>query len=130
MQAGELLAQFAPIPDPVLLLGDFNSRPGMSSYQLLAGQFKDTYTVAGGLASEGFTCCQESDLRNATSTADGRIDLVLYRGRFRVIDVTVEGISLVSNFRDQFKEVLARGGPEELLQALRAKNAAGPAEAS
>ena len=43
------------------------------------------------IASEGFTCCQESDLRNATSTADGRIDLVLYRGRFRVIDVTVEG---------------------------------------
>jgi len=51
-------------------------------------------------------------------------------GRWLVIDVIVEGISLVSNFRDQFKEVLARGGPEELLQALRAKNAAGPAEAS
>jgi phospholipid transport system substrate-binding protein len=50
--------------------------------------------------------------------------------RWLVIDVIVEGISLVSNFRDQFKEVLARGGPEELLEALRAKNAAGPAEAS
>jgi len=51
-------------------------------------------------------------------------------GSWLVIDVIVEGISLVSNFRDQFKEVLARGGPEELLEALRAKNAAGPAEAS
>jgi phospholipid transport system substrate-binding protein len=51
-------------------------------------------------------------------------------GNWLVIDVIVEGISLVSNFRDQFKEVLARGGPEELLEALRAKNAAGPAEAS
>ena len=51
-------------------------------------------------------------------------------GRWLVIDVIVEGISLVSNFRDQFKEVLARGGPEELLQALRAKNAAGPVEPS
>ena len=49
-------------------------------------------------------------------------------GQWLVIDVIVEGISLVSNFRDQFKEVLARGGPEELLQALRAKNAAGPQE--
>lgn len=51
-------------------------------------------------------------------------------GSWLVIDVIVEGISLVSNFRDQFKEVLARGGPEELLKALREKNAAGPAEAS
>jgi phospholipid transport system substrate-binding protein len=47
-------------------------------------------------------------------------------GRWLVIDVIVEGISLVSNFRDQFKEVLARGGPEELLSQLRKKNAAGP----
>jgi phospholipid transport system substrate-binding protein len=52
-------------------------------------------------------------------------------GQWLAIDVIVEGISLISNFRDQFKEVLARGGPEELLEALRAKNAAGPpAEAS
>jgi phospholipid transport system substrate-binding protein len=49
-------------------------------------------------------------------------------GDWLVIDVIVEGISLISNFRDQFKEVLARGGPEELLSALRAKNAAGPVE--
>jgi len=51
-------------------------------------------------------------------------------GHWLVIDVIVEGISLVSNFRDQFKEVLAHGGPEELLEKLKAKNAAGPAEAS
>ena len=47
-------------------------------------------------------------------------------GQWLVIDVIVEGISLVSNFRDQFKEVLARGGPDELLKKLREKNAAGP----
>jgi phospholipid transport system substrate-binding protein len=51
-------------------------------------------------------------------------------GKWLAIDVIVEGISLISNFRDQFKEVLARGGPEELLEALRAKNAAGPVGAS
>ena len=47
-----------------------------------------------------------------------------------LIDVIIEGISLVSNFRDQFKEVLARGGPEALLEQLRAKNAAPPVGAS
>jgi phospholipid transport system substrate-binding protein len=49
-------------------------------------------------------------------------------GEWKVIDVTVEGISLVSNYRDQFKEVLSRGGPEELLTRLREKNASGVAE--
>ncbi len=45
-------------------------------------------------------------------------------GDWKVIDVIIEGISLVSNFRDQFKAVLARGGPEHLLEKLREKNAA------
>jgi phospholipid transport system substrate-binding protein len=43
-------------------------------------------------------------------------------GQWRVIDVKVEGISLVLNYRDQFKAVLSRGGPEGLLEALREKN--------
>ena len=35
-------------------------------------------------------------------------------GRWLVIDVMVEGISFVSNYRDQFREVLGNGGPEHL----------------
>lgn len=49
-------------------------------------------------------------------------------GEWRIIDVIIEGISLVSNFRDQFKEVLSRGGPEHLLSKLREKNALGIVE--
>ena len=45
-------------------------------------------------------------------------------GRWLVIDVLVEGISLVSNYRDQFKAVLSGGnGPDELLEKMRKKNA-------
>lgn len=51
-------------------------------------------------------------------------------GSWLIIDVIVEGISFVSNFRDQFKEVLSRGGPQHLLQQLREKNATGQAPAS
>jgi len=52
---------------------------------------------------------------------------VEYRLKYRedhwwVIDVKVEGISLVLNYRDQFKPILARGGPEKLLDALKQKN--------
>jgi phospholipid transport system substrate-binding protein len=43
-------------------------------------------------------------------------------GQWRIIDVKIEGISLVLNYRDQFKAVLSRGGPEGLLEALSKKN--------
>jgi phospholipid transport system substrate-binding protein len=46
---------------------------------------------------------------------------------WRIIDVVIEGISLVANFRDQFKEVIARGGPKALIEKLQEKNAAAEA---
>jgi len=45
-------------------------------------------------------------------------------GSWRIIDVVIEGISLVANFRDQFREVMSRGGPEGLIDRLKEKNAA------
>ena len=61
---------------------------------------------------------------------DARVD---YRMREKdegwlIIDVKIEGISMVSNFRDQFREVLSRGGPQHLIDKLREKNALGPAK--
>lgn len=44
------------------------------------------------------------------------------RERWRVIDVVIEGISLVANFRSQFKEVMSKGGFDRLLEELRTKN--------
>ncbi len=54
------------------------------------------------------------------------VDYRMRKGKdgWRIIDVVIEGISLVANFRDQFREVIARGGPEALLQKLKEKNAA------
>ena len=46
------------------------------------------------------------------------------KGEWRIIDVVIEGISLVANFRDQFREVMSSGGPDRLLEKLREKNAA------
>lgn len=42
-------------------------------------------------------------------------------GRWKVYDVVVEGISLVNNYRSQFREILANKPPEALLDALRKK---------
>jgi phospholipid transport system substrate-binding protein len=43
-------------------------------------------------------------------------------GTWLVIDVAIEGVSLVSNFRSQFKPILAQGGAAELLKRLKDKN--------
>ena len=47
-------------------------------------------------------------------------------GTWRVIDVTIEGISLVSNFRSQFRDIVNRDGPESLLSRLRDKTFVAP----
>ena len=69
------------------------------------------------------------DVTVKTAIVGGENDgaLVDYRmrdrkGQWRIIDVVIEGISLVANFRDQFRDVIARSGPEGLLEKLREKN--------
>jgi len=42
-------------------------------------------------------------------------------GSWRVYDVVIEGVSLISNYRTQFKEILANKSPEVLLDTLRKK---------
>lgn len=46
-------------------------------------------------------------------------------GQWKIIDVIVEGVSLVSNFRSQFQGIVASGGPDRLLALLKEKNAKG-----
>jgi phospholipid transport system substrate-binding protein len=62
--------------------------------------------------------------------AGGGDILVDYRlrqkdGTWKIIDVVIERVSLVSNFRSQFQDIMANGGIERLLKLLREKNAAG-----
>jgi phospholipid transport system substrate-binding protein len=62
--------------------------------------------------------------------AGGQDFLVDYRlrrrdGEWKIIDVIVEGVSMVANFRSQFQSILSTGGPDHLLQLLHEKNARG-----
>ena len=47
--------------------------------------------------------------------------MILKDGTWKVYDVVVENVSLVSNYRSQFNEILARNSPEQLLEILRKK---------
>lgn len=42
-------------------------------------------------------------------------------GKWKVYDIIIEGISLVKNYRTQFREILANNPPEEVLKILRKK---------
>ena len=46
-------------------------------------------------------------------------------GRWYIIDVIVEGVSLVANFRSQFQDIVAGGDAQKLIDLLREKNAKG-----
>ena len=56
-------------------------------------------------------------------TADVLVDYRLRQtdGQWKIIDVVIEGVSLVANFRSQFQDMMAHGGAEHLLAALRQK---------
>ena len=47
--------------------------------------------------------------------------VILKDGEWRVYDVIIEGVSLIKNYRSQFREILANKSPEELLKTLRKK---------
>jgi len=46
-------------------------------------------------------------------------------GQWKIIDVTIERVSLVANFRSQLQDIVASRGPDEMLRLLREKNASG-----
>jgi phospholipid transport system substrate-binding protein len=51
-------------------------------------------------------------------------------GRWLVYDVSVEGVSLVKNYRTQFNEILARSSYQELLKKLKEKQVSSQVPAS
>jgi phospholipid transport system substrate-binding protein len=49
-------------------------------------------------------------------------------GRWLAYDVIVEGVSLVTNYRDEFNTQVQQGGIDSLIKTLAAKNTQGPAK--
>jgi phospholipid transport system substrate-binding protein len=67
-----------------------------------------------------------AEVKSHLVTSDGKKIPVFYRltdktGDWKVYDVIVEGVSLVKNYRTQFREILAKNEPEKLLEILRQK---------
>ena len=59
-------------------------------------------------------------------TTDNKKVPLFYRliqkdGNWRVYDVVIEGVSMIKNYRGQFREMLTNKTPEDLLQTVREK---------
>ena len=63
----------------------------------------------------------DSDIITNTRTIGMAYRMILERGEWKVYDVVVEGVSLVLNYRSQFREILTNKSPEDLLKILREK---------
>jgi endonuclease/exonuclease/phosphatase family metal-dependent hydrolase len=93
LQATELVGSAANTPLPMVITGDLNATadssldPTFPTYQVVINAgFTDAWP--GKRAPDpGFTCCQASDLRNAASQLNHRIDFVLTRGGIDVVDI-------------------------------------------
>jgi endonuclease/exonuclease/phosphatase family metal-dependent hydrolase len=96
-QVFEILAGPANTPLPVVLVCDCNSSasPGdpdaTAAYPTLRNAgFADAWAQKHP-GAEGFTCCQDADLRNVPSALFERIDYVLFRGDFSVRHASLLG---------------------------------------
>lgn len=58
-----------------------------------------------------------------TKKADVPINyrVIQKQGEWRVYDVVIEGVSLINNYRTQFREILANKPPDALIDTLRKK---------
>jgi endonuclease/exonuclease/phosphatase family metal-dependent hydrolase len=97
LQATELVGSAANTPLPMIVAGDMNATadssvdPTFPTYlAIINAGFADAW-LRKRAPDAGFTCCQASDLRNAASSLNHRIDLMLLRGGIEVVDIGLVG---------------------------------------
>ena len=91
-QALELINGPANSNLPLIITGDLNSTPDSQAYQFfIAAGFHDSWSEIG--EGNGFTCCQGSDLLNAFSTLNRRIDYILFKNGWNPIEAELVGES-------------------------------------
>jgi phospholipid transport system substrate-binding protein len=96
----------------------------------------DTYSGGGSVKYGAETINgDQATVRTVIVTSKGTEIPADYRmhqknGKWLVYDVSIEGVSLVNNYRAQFNQIIQRGGYAELVQRLQKKSLPAPAKAS
>jgi phospholipid transport system substrate-binding protein len=99
------------------------------------GHTLDEYTdetvniTAARTESNGDVTVLSQVMGTKDSGARGEVAKVEYRLRkngdaWKIIDFNIDGVSLISNFRSQFQDIISNGSFDQLLKLLKEKNAA------
>lgn len=95
---------------------------GTAYFEKVKGAYRDETVV---YLSEDITSSKRAEVKTAIPREAGDIPIsyrmLKKKGRWRVYDVVIEGISLVNNYRSQFSKMLLRSSPAELIERLRKK---------
>jgi phospholipid transport system substrate-binding protein len=67
----------------------------------------------------------KAEIQTTIITSSNKIPVfyrvILKDGEWKVYDVVIENVSLISNYRTQFNDILAKNTPEQMLEILRKK---------
>ena len=84
--------------------------------------YKDEKVVFGKVTNlSDKTAEVQSEVVRAAKPIPIHYRMILENGEWKVYDVVIEGVSLVQNYRTQFREILMNKSPEDLLKTLREK---------
>jgi phospholipid transport system substrate-binding protein len=98
--------------------------------QLLQGVYADRLLAYSDqkiiFAKETMLKKGRAEVQSFLQTSDGKKIPLFYRltdksGSWKVYDVIIEGVSMVKNYRTQFRKILAKNSHEKLLDILRNK---------
>ncbi len=84
--------------------------------------YKDEKVVFGKVTQiSDKTAEVQSEVVQSSKSIPIHYRMILQNGEWKVYDVVIEGVSLVQNYRTQFREILTNKTPEDLLKTLREK---------
>ena len=133
--AAEKLFDFVELSKRTLGLNWNNFTPEQRKefVQLFEGILKDAYVdKIIAYSNEQINFTKETPLSETTVEVDSIVvtkgaqvpinyRVIKKENEWRVYDVVIEGVSLISNYRTQFREILGNNPPEKLLESLRKK---------
>ena len=84
--------------------------------------YKDEKVVFGKVTNLSEKTAEvQSEVVRSSKSIPIHYRMILENGEWKVYDVVIEGVSLVQNYRTQFREILTNKSPEDLLKTLREK---------
>lgn len=88
----------------------------------IQGELQDEQVIFSGEEIETDKAVVKTRVLSGKTEIPMDYSLYLNGNKWLIYDVKIEGVSLVKNYRSQFKDFLSKEGPDQLIQKLKEKN--------